>query len=111
VIKYADNLTKGFSTSAAVLLASAASSLTFGYVPTRSFLVGTAVACSAFYLYFGPHNATLLAHAEAAERAAKTTAELESLNADDDVEAATFDHSPTTTSPNRTPGGRRRGRL
>jgi hypothetical protein len=95
VIKYADNLTKGFSTSAAVLLASAASSITFGYVPTRSFIIGTAVACSAFYLYFGPHNATLLAHAEAMERAAKTTAELESLNADEDVEAQSPDSPPS----------------
>jgi len=68
VLKYADNLTKGFSTSASVLLASVASSVAFGFVPSRAFLLGAAVVCIAFYLYFGAHNAVLLQHDEEAER-------------------------------------------
>jgi len=82
VLKYADNLTKGFSTSAAVLLAAAASSVTFGFVPTRAFLVGSAVACAAFYLYFGEHNAFLLERdAEVRARALGAT-ELASLKSE-----------------------------
>ena len=51
VLKYADNLTKGFSTSASVLLASVASSVAFGFVPSRAFLLGAAFA---FYLHPAP---------------------------------------------------------
>ena len=51
MLKYADNLTKGFSTSASVLLASVASSVAFGFVPSRAFLLGAAFA---FYLHPAP---------------------------------------------------------
>ena len=50
---------KGFSTSAAVLLAAVASSFCCGFHPTAPFAVGVAVVGCSFYLYFGPHNAVL----------------------------------------------------
>mmetsp|Transcript_20573 Transcript_20573/g.57833 ORF Transcript_20573/g.57833 Transcript_20573/m.57833 type:complete len:362 (+) Transcript_20573:29-1114(+) len=80
VIKYADNLTKGFSTSAAVLLASAASTISFGYVPSRPFLIGSSVACSAFYLYFGAHNSVLLQQTESLESEEEASSELQKLS-------------------------------
>ena len=61
VLKYADVLVKGFSTSAAVLLAAIASALCCGFVVTTPFAVGLAVVSCSFYLYFGPHNAVLAA--------------------------------------------------
>ena len=60
VLKYADNLIKGFSTSASVLLAALVSSIAFSIELRRPFVLGAAVVCVAFYLYFGPHNKVLL---------------------------------------------------
>ena len=48
--RYADNLVKGFSTSAAVLLAAIASSFCFSFRPTPPFGVGVAVVVCSFYL-------------------------------------------------------------
>ena len=64
VLKYADVLVKGFSTSAAVLFAAIASALCCGFVVTPPFAVGLAVVCCSFYLYFGPHNTVLAAQDE-----------------------------------------------
>ena len=64
MLKYADVLVKGFSTSAAVLLAAIASTLCCGFVVTPPFAVGLAVVCCSFYLYFGPHNTVLAANDE-----------------------------------------------
>ena len=63
VLKYTDNLVKGFSTSAAVLLAAVASAVCCGFEVTREFCIGVAVVTAAFYLYFGGHN-ELLSEAE-----------------------------------------------
>ena len=52
VLKYCDSLVKGFSTSAAVLVATAVSAVVFSFQLQASFLVGAAVVCVAFYLYF-----------------------------------------------------------
>ena len=59
VLKYCDSLVKGFSTSVSVLLAMLASSILFDFVLTRPFVIGVAVVCCSFYLYFGPFNADL----------------------------------------------------
>ena len=60
VLKYADNLIKGFSTSASVLLAAIVSSVCFSIELRRPFVLGAAVVCVAFYLYFGRFNQVLL---------------------------------------------------
>ena len=52
VLKYCDSLVKGFSTSAAVLLATVVSAALFGFELRGPFAAGTAVVCVAFYLYF-----------------------------------------------------------
>jgi len=64
VLKYADNLIKGFSTSAAVLLAALASTAYFSFQPSRAFNLGALVVCVAFYLYFGEHNKVLAKYDE-----------------------------------------------
>ena len=56
VLKYCDSLVKGFSTSAAVLLATFLSSFLFGFQLHGPFVVGTSVVCVAFYLYFVTPN-------------------------------------------------------
>ena len=46
--------------AAAVLLAALVSSIAFSIELRRPFVLGAAVVCVAFYLYFGPHNKVLL---------------------------------------------------
>ena len=53
VLKYCDSLVKGFSTSGAVILATALSAGLFNFGLRAPFLIGTSVVCGAFYLYFG----------------------------------------------------------
>lgn len=61
VLKYADNVIKGFSTSAAVLCAALLSILCCGFVANRAFVVGSLIVCVSFYQYFGGHNHVLIA--------------------------------------------------
>eukprot|EP00966_Prymnesium_polylepis_P306408 7080365-Prymnesium_polylepis.1 len=60
VLKYTDNLVKGFSTSAAVLLATLVATLCCTFQITQAFTVGVLVVTCSFYLYFGDHNRLLL---------------------------------------------------
>lgn len=52
VLKYCDALVKGFSTSSAVLVATLASNLLFGFELHANFAAAIAVVFTAFYLYF-----------------------------------------------------------
>ncbi|KAM0753678.1 nucleotide-sugar transporter [Meredithblackwellia eburnea MCA 4105] len=59
VIKYADNLLKGFATALSIVLSFAAGVLLFDFQVTTSFLIGTAVVVGATMLYNQPDfNAT-----------------------------------------------------
>ena len=60
VLKYTDNLVKGFSTSAAVLLATIVSTMCCSFQITQAFTVGVLIVSSSFYLYFGHQNKMLL---------------------------------------------------
>lgn len=60
VLKYTDNLVKGFSTSAAVLLATIVATLCCTFEVSHPFAVGVLVVTCSFYLYFGEHNKVLL---------------------------------------------------
>ena len=52
VLKYCDNVIKGFSTSAAVLLATLCAAAFFGFVLHGPFAAGVLIVSLAFYLYF-----------------------------------------------------------
>jgi len=51
VVKYADNIMKGFATSAAIILSCVASVYFFDYVITLQFTVGTLLVIASVYLY------------------------------------------------------------
>lgn len=51
VIKYSDNILKGFATSLAVIISFAAGIFIFGYSVTPSFVLGGSVVLGATYLY------------------------------------------------------------
>jgi len=51
VVKYADNIMKGFATSAAIILSCVASVYFFDYVITLQFTVGTMLVIASVYLY------------------------------------------------------------
>lgn len=51
VIKYADNILKGFATSLAIVLSTATSAAFFGFVLTIQFAVGTALVIVSVFLY------------------------------------------------------------
>jgi len=95
VLKYADNLIKGFSTSAAVLLAALVSSACFSIHLRRPFALGASVVCVAFFLYFGAHNEALLRAADDAP--AEREALLEAGAADDSAEGAADDSQAPAT--------------
>ncbi|KAK4053142.1 hypothetical protein OIV83_001877 [Microbotryomycetes sp. JL201] len=54
VIKYSDNIMKGFATSLAIILSFCAGVILFDFQVTTSFLVGTVVVVGATYLYNQP---------------------------------------------------------
>ncbi|KIW21735.1 hypothetical protein, variant [Cladophialophora immunda] len=54
VIKYADNISKGFATSISIILSTAASIFLFDFVPTIHFLCGSILVLLATYLYSQP---------------------------------------------------------
>ena len=56
VLKLTDNVVKGFSLAAAVILAAVVSTLCCGYQPSNAFGVGTLVVGCAFYLFFTRAN-------------------------------------------------------
>lgn len=51
VVKYADNILKGFATSLAIVISTVASIFFFGFVLTLQFLVGTALVMVSIFLY------------------------------------------------------------
>ncbi|KAK3875679.1 hypothetical protein Pcinc_016052 [Petrolisthes cinctipes] len=51
VVKYADNILKGFATSLAIVISTVASVFFFGFVLTFQFLVGTALVMASIFLY------------------------------------------------------------
>lgn len=51
VVKYADNILKGFATSLAIILSSIASIYLFDYVITFQFIVGASLVISSIFLY------------------------------------------------------------
>lgn len=54
VIKYADNILKGFATSLSIILSTVASIFIFNFVPTMYFLFGSILVFLATYLYSMP---------------------------------------------------------
>ncbi|NXW88125.1 S35A2 protein, partial [Alopecoenas beccarii] len=54
VVRYADNILKGFATALAVVASTAASVQLFGFRPRAPFLAGTAMVLLAVYLYGRP---------------------------------------------------------
>jgi len=54
VIKYADNIVKGFATSIAIIVSTVMSVVFFGFQIQTSFVVGAALVISAVYLYSLP---------------------------------------------------------
>jgi hypothetical protein len=54
VIKYADNILKGFATSLSIILSTVASVFIFNFVPTIYFLFGSILVFLATYLYSMP---------------------------------------------------------
>jgi UDP-galactose transporter len=54
VIKYADNILKGFATSLSIILSTVASIFIFNFVPTIYFLLGSILVFLATYLYSMP---------------------------------------------------------
>ena len=56
VIKYADNILKGFATSLSIILSTVASVFIFNFVVTGYFLVGSLMVFTATYLYSKPER-------------------------------------------------------
>ncbi|GAB5357859.1 hypothetical protein AAMO2058_000410900 [Amorphochlora amoebiformis] len=59
IMKYADNIVKCFSTAAAVFISALISSALFDFPLDIPFATGLVLYSTAFYLYFGSHNAAL----------------------------------------------------
>ena len=51
VVKYADNILKGFSTSLSIIISCVVSVFAFNYIITWQFIVGAAVVIAAIYFY------------------------------------------------------------
>jgi UDP-sugar transporter A1/2/3 len=60
VIKYADNILKGFATSLSIILSTIASIFLFNFVPTIYFLLGSILVFLATYLYSMPDKETAI---------------------------------------------------
>lgn len=56
VIKYADNILKGFATSLSIILSTIASVLVFNFVVTIYFIIGTVLVFAATYMYSIPER-------------------------------------------------------
>ena len=51
VVKYADNILKGFATSISILLSAVVSIFAFGFVPSPGFIAGSALVMISVYMY------------------------------------------------------------
>ncbi|XP_073893620.1 CMP-sialic acid transporter isoform X5 [Macaca fascicularis] len=58
VVKYTDNIMKGFSAAAAIVLSTIASVMLFGLQITLTFALGTLLVCVSIYLYGLPRQDT-----------------------------------------------------
>uniref|UniRef100_A0A8B9ZY10 CMP-sialic acid transporter n=1 Tax=Anas zonorhyncha TaxID=75864 RepID=A0A8B9ZY10_9AVES len=58
VVKYTDNIMKGFSAAAAIVLSTVASVILFGLQLTTTFLVGAILVCISIYFYGFPRQDT-----------------------------------------------------
>jgi UDP-sugar transporter A1/2/3 len=58
VVKYTDNIMKGFSAAAAIVLSTIASVILFGLQITLTFALGTLLVCVSIYLYGLPRQDT-----------------------------------------------------
>lgn len=56
VVKYADNILKGFATSLAIIFSSLLSIIFFNFKPTPNFLVGAGLVIGAVYMYAQPDS-------------------------------------------------------
>uniref|UniRef100_A0A8B9S096 Solute carrier family 35 member A2 n=1 Tax=Accipiter nisus TaxID=211598 RepID=A0A8B9S096_9AVES len=68
VVRYADNILKGFATALSILASTVASVHLFGFRPRGPFLAGTAMVLAAVYLYGRPRAADAAASADAEGR-------------------------------------------
>ncbi|XP_074166432.1 CMP-sialic acid transporter [Sminthopsis crassicaudata] len=64
VVKYTDNIMKGFSAAAAIVLSTVASVLLFGLQITLNFALGTLLVCVSIYLYGLPRQDTTVIQGE-----------------------------------------------
>ena len=63
VIKYADNILKGFATSVSILASCVASVFLFNFYPTQQFAVGTMLVMASIYVYSKyPPKASAVSH-------------------------------------------------
>ncbi|NP_001411859.1 CMP-sialic acid transporter isoform 2 [Mus musculus] len=68
VVKYTDNIMKGFSAAAAIVLSTIASVLLFGLQITLSFALGALLVCVSIYLYGLPRQDTTSIQQEATSK-------------------------------------------
>ena len=94
VIKYADNILKGFATSLSIILSTVASVFIFNFVITIYFLIGSALVFFATYLYSKPDSPATVTRAEEhtsmlnlGDYDEKRQAEQSGLQDDSDVES------------------------
>lgn len=72
VVKYTDNIMKGFSAAAAIVLSTVASVILFGLQITISFASGALLVCVSIYLYGLPkQDTTKLRHVDGAEQGSR----------------------------------------
>jgi len=79
VVKYADNILKGFATSLSVILSTAASVFIFGFVITTDFILGSVLVVLATYMYSLPDTITT------PTMVLGGVAQAKSLDADEDI--------------------------
>ncbi|ERE82405.1 CMP-sialic acid transporter [Cricetulus griseus] len=68
VVKYTDNIMKGFSAAAAIVLSTIASVMLFGLQITLSFAMGALLVCISIYLYGLPRQDTTCIQQEATSK-------------------------------------------
>ncbi len=59
VVRYADNILKGFATSLSIILSCLASIPLFGFSVTFTFTIGAALVIAAIYLYGRPQHSSV----------------------------------------------------
>lgn len=88
VIKYADNILKGFATSLSIILSTVASIFLFDFVPTIYFLFGSVLVFLATYLYSMPEPAKAIEEIALVEAEKDSLAPVEGHDSEVDAELA-----------------------